>query len=327
MDVCAWWTRHYSGATVSGPRPFVLVVNPRAAAGRALTRLPALESALREAGGEFEVRQTRGPRDATRIVRQALNEGAAGIAVMGGDGTFSEAACGFFDEDGVPADTDAWLGLLPCGTGGDFSRTLGIRDDPVGSARRMLEIEPRPIDCGWIKYVSHEGTPTGRAFLNIASFGAAGLVDKYANEGPKWIGGTPAFLLATVRALARYRAKTVRVTVDGAEPEVHAVTNVAVANGRYFGGGMHIAPEAAIDDGVLDIVTILATPLVNQARYGHRMYDGTVLSVPFVEHRRGRRIVAESVDDDEVLLDVDGEAPGRLPATLEIHPGVLRLRA
>jgi diacylglycerol kinase family enzyme len=116
--------------------------------------------------------------------------------------------------------------------------------------------------------------------------------------------------------------------VDDRAPEEHVITNVAVANGRYFGGGMHVAPEAVIDDGLLDVVTIESMPLLTQGRMMRRMYDGTLLSVPGVGHQRGRRVVAESVDPNEhVLLDIDGEAPGRLPATFELHPGALRLRA
>jgi YegS/Rv2252/BmrU family lipid kinase len=309
-------------------RPFVLVVNPRAAAGRAEARLPEIEGALRRSGGEFETRATRGPRDATRIVREALGEGAPGVAVVGGDGTFSEAACGFFTADGDLSKTDAWFGPIPCGTGGDFSRTLGIRGEPVETAAKLLTVTPRKVDCGWISYIDHDGEPAGRAFLNIASFGVAGLVDQLVNDGPKWVGGTPAFLLGTVRAIVRYRPQHVRVTIDDGKPVESIVTNVAVANGRYFGGGMHVAPTAKIDDGLLDVVTIESMPLLTQGRMMRRMYDGTVLDVAGVRHGRGGRVYAEPVEPGErVLLDIDGEAPGRLPATLVLHPGAISLRA
>jgi len=290
--------------------------------------VPEIEAALRDAGGEFETRPTLGPRDATRLVREALAEGAGGIAVIGGDGTFSEAADGFFTESGDLIETDAWLGPIPMGTGGDFSRTLGIRGDPVGAAARLLSREPRAIDCGYIRFVDHDGRPAARAFLNIASFGVAGLVDKLVNEGPKWMGGTSAFLLGTARALGRYRPQLVRVTVDDTEPVEEAITNIAVANGRYFGGGMHVAPEAKIDDGLLDVVTIGEASLTTQAMSFRRMYDGKIRQASHVAYRHGKRVVAEPADPNEhVLLDIDGEAPGRLPATFELRPGALRLRA
>lgn len=313
---------------MSADLPFVLVVNPRAAAGRAARALPDIEAALRRGGGEFETRPTKGPRDATRIVREALTAGASGIAVVGGDGTFSEAANGFFEEDGAPIETSAWLGPLPCGTGGDFSRAIALRGDLVGTAERLMTKEPRPIDCGWISFIDHDGQKSGRAFLNIASFGVAGLVDQLVNDGPKWMGGTPAFLLGTVRAIVRYRPQRVRMTVDGGEPAESDITNIAVANGRYFGGGMHVAPEAAVDDGLLDVVTIPSMPLLTQGRMMRHMYDGTILDVDGIEHRRGTRVYAEPVDAAEhVLLDIDGEAPGRLPATFELRAGALLLRA
>src|SRR5690606_7250009 len=123
--------------------PFLLVVNPRAGAGLAHQRLPALRKALEETGARFDVALTEAPRDATRIVREALREGMRGIAVVGGDGTLNEAVNGFFDEEGAPIAEDAWLGPLPCGTGGDLRRTLGIsrRIDPM--VTRMIWARPR----------------------------------------------------------------------------------------------------------------------------------------------------------------------------------------
>lgn len=313
---------------MSAETPLVLVANPWAAAGRAESRIPAVEGALRAAGATFSTRRTEGPRDATRIVREALQQGARGIVVVGGDGTFSEAVNGFFDDRGKPVETDAWLGPVPCGTGGDFSRTLALPGDVGDAATRMLAAEPRAVDCGWLTYLDHQGAPAGRAFLNIASFGLGGLVDQLANSGPKWIGGKSAFLLATVRAALRYAPARISLQVDDGEAVETIISNVAVCNGRYFGGGMHIAPGALIDDGLLDVVTVEARPLLPLIGLMRHLYDGTILEQSGIHHRRGARIVAEAVDGGtEVLLDVDGEAPGRLPATFEVRRAALRLRA
>jgi len=313
---------------VSAEPPFVLIANPRAAAGRAAARIPEVEEALRAAGGNFVTQHTQGPRDATRLVREALAVGAPGVAVLGGDGTFSEAVNGFFEEDGTRIETDAWLGPLPCGTGGDFSRTLEIPRDMGRAAERLLHTEPRAIDCGWLTYCDHTGAPASRAFLNITSFGVGGLVDQLVNDGPKWIGGRPAFLLGTLRAVLRYDPPDVRIRIDDSDPVEAKITNIAVCNGRYFGGGMHIAPEARIDDGLFDVVTVEARPLLPQISLLRHLYGGTILEQPGIQHRRGSRIFAEPVDDrDHVLLDVDGETPGRLPATFEMQAGTIRLRA
>lgn len=312
--------------------PFLLVVNPRAGAGRAEKHVPALTRALRDAGARFDVARTSGPRHATTIVREALQRGAGGIAVVGGDGTLSEAVNGFFDGEGRDLGGDAWLAPLSCGTGGDFRKTIGSVNVGARGAgiealvRRMIDAVPRAVDVGWLEHVADDGRPAQRAFLNIASFGAGGLVDRLVNETPKWIGGTPAFFLGTMRALARYRPQRVRVTLDDGAPRETEIVNLAVANGRVFGGGMQIAPEAAIDDGLFDVVG-LEMSVRASIRLTARVYAGRHLGQPGVTFERARVVRAEPVvAGDVVLLDVDGEAPGRLPATLTVRAGAVRLK-
>lgn len=308
--------------------PFVLVVNPRAGAGAAQRVLPALQRALEREGARFEVRLTEAPRDATRIVREVLKAGEhAGIAVVGGDGTLSEAVNGFFEEDGSAIAEDVWLSPLPCGTGGDFRKTIGRSKDIDTMARQLVGAEVRRVDVGWLSFVDDDGEPAQRAFINIASFGLGGIVDRKVNEGPKWMGGTAAFLLGTLRAMIGYRNQHVRVTVDDEAPYELAILNLAIANGRYFGGGMHIAPRATIDDGLFDIVGLKMSALESLTRT-HEIYRGTHLSRDDVWHTRARRVYAEPVKEGEiVLLDIDGEAPGALPATFEVKAGALSLRA
>ncbi|HJL14487.1 MAG TPA: YegS/Rv2252/BmrU family lipid kinase [Sandaracinaceae bacterium LLY-WYZ-13_1] len=306
--------------------PFRLIVNPHAGAGAAARRLPALERALKRAEARYEVAPTRGPGDATRLVREALEAGVAGVAVVGGDGTLSEAVNGFFDASGAPIAPDAWLGPLPCGTGGDFRRTVGMSKRIEPMVTRMLWARPRRIDAGWLEYVDDAGEPARRAFLNIASFGLGGKVDRVVNESPKWMGGTPAFLLGTLRAMVGYRNQRVRLRLDDGPPREAAILNVAIANGRYFGGGMQIAPRAELDDGLFDVVSLEMGPR-EALTSTTAVYLGAHLDRDDVRFERAARVHAEPVDPTErVLLDVDGEAPGALPATFALRPGALRLR-
>lgn len=303
-----------------------LVVNPRAGAGKASERLPRLLRALREAGAEPIVHHTRRAGHATPIVRKLLRRGAAGVAVVGGDGTVNEALNGFFDESGEPIRARAWLGPLPCGTGGDFRKTAGIPEEPEAMARRLVGATPRPIDVGWVTFVDHEGRDAGRAFLNVASFGIGGLVDRLVNESPKWMGGRAAFFVGSLRAMTQYRNRLVRFRVDDQEPREARVINVAIANGQFFGGGMHIAPEASLDDGLFDVVSLERQGIAEQLTLAKPLYDGTLLGQQGVTFTRGQRIRAEPLEGLPVELDVDGEAPGRLPATFELRSDVLELR-
>jgi YegS/Rv2252/BmrU family lipid kinase len=311
---------------------FSLVVNPRAGAGRAERHLPRVLRALESAGARFEVLRTSRPGDATQLVREALLRGTEGVAVIGGDGTLNEATNGFFvDEKALRP--DAWLAPLSCGTGGDFRKSIGSvnvarnGDGVEELVRRMLASTPRAIDVGALRFKTHEGGDASRIFLNITSFGVGGLVDQLVNDTPKWMGGGPAFFVGTLRALARYKPARVRLRIDHGAPIEEVITNIAVANGRFFGGGMHIAPNAELDDGHFDVITMRATPIVEALRLAPKLYRGAHLSAPSVAAARGRRVDAEPADPrTHVLLDVDGEAPGRLPASFEVLPRALRIR-
>jgi YegS/Rv2252/BmrU family lipid kinase len=306
---------------------FVLVVNPRAGAGRAKRRLSALTEALAREGARFEVRETEGPRDATRIVRAALAEGAEGIAAVGGDGTLHECVNGFFDDEGRRFAREAWLGVLPAGTGGDFRRTLGLGADPEGAVRRMLAAKPRPIDVGSLEYERPDGSRALTMFVNIASFGLSGLVVDLVNDSPKFLGGRASFVLGTLRAMARYRNQKVALYLDDAAPRITTVQTVAIANGQYFGGGMHIAPNAVLDDGLFDVTILEDMTPIEALRLTRATYDGSLLSQRKVASFRASVVRAEPLGTDTLALDVDGETPGRLPATFRNRAGALLLRA
>jgi YegS/Rv2252/BmrU family lipid kinase len=307
--------------------PFLVVVNPSAGAGRGRERLATAEAVFRREGADYTVSSTRGPRDATRIVREALADGTKGVAVLGGDGTLHEAVNGFFDERGQSVANGAWLGVLPGGTGGDFRKAVGLTRDIEASVHHLLKAEPRPIDVGEIHYRDHDGADARSMFINIASFGISGLVVQLVNDAPKALGGTASFLIGTLRAMMQYRNRRVRITVDGGPPRETSIVTMAVANGQYFGGGMRIAPRAELSDGWLDVVGLEDMSVIQQLRLTPHMYRGTVLGQPGVIRHRGREIVAEPADDaGPILLDVDGEAPGSLPATFRVREACLMLK-
>lgn len=308
---------------------FLLIANPEAGAGRARLLLDALERALRDRDASFETATTQHAGHATQLVREGLGRGLEGIAVVGGDGTFNEAVNGFFTPDGTRLGQGAWFAPLPAGTGGDFRRTAQLREDVPGMVNALLGATARPIDCGWLTFVGDDGSPEHRAFVNIASFGMGGVVDRIVNSTPKWLGGRASFFLGSLRGLRQYRNRRVRLTLDDGPSRVTEIANVAVANGRFFGGGMKIAPRAVLDDGFFDVVGLEHLSKLQTIALTGKIYGGSHLASRGVTCARARKVVAEPLDVDgrHVLLDVDGEAPGRLPATFEMRPGALLLRA
>lgn len=309
-------------------------VNPASANGRTGARWPSLAAALRAELGDFSVGLTSGPRQAGALVRRALEGGATRIVSVGGDGTHNEVLQGFFPptdaagaalEPGAPLAPDAALHIIPTGTGGDLRRTLGL-PAATRDAISALGGVARTVDVGHLVYTSASGQPQAAYFLNVASFGLSGLVDKLVNESNKALGGRLTFLLGVVRGSLTYRNQRVRLTLDDAAPIERTVNCVAAANARFYGGGMQIAPNAEMSDGLFDVVVVGDMGALEVARGLGRIYAGRHLDLPKIEAMRCRRLRAEPTAPDQVvLLDMDGEQPGQLPATLTVIPGALRL--
>jgi len=302
----------------------VVVVNPRSAGGKTERRWPQLRQIIHEAYGPFEERFTAGPGDGTTLARDALKGGAELVVALGGDGTINEVVNGFFDGE-QPVAAGAAFGVLPSGSGGDFVKTLGTAKD-LRAAAAQLKSAPKKIDVGRLTFVGHDGAEQRRHFINITSFGISGLVDQYVNQSSKPLGGTVAFALASLRAGTKYKNAKVRLTLDGRPPRDGKIYTVAVANGRYFGGGMKVAPEARLDDVLFDVVTLGDFGFSDLLLRGLDIYSGKHVTNPKVTIHRARRVEATPENGEEVLLDVDGEQPGRLPATFELLPHALTVR-
>jgi diacylglycerol kinase (ATP) len=310
----------------TGTSPPVIVINPMSAGGETRRRWPEVEGALRDALGEFRPLFTERGGHATELARTALREGARLVVAVGGDGTLNEVVNGFFEGD-RPVAPEAVLGILPLATGGDCIKTLGTSRKLAEAAHTLAHGTPRTIDLGRLQYIQHDGTPATRYFINITSFGIGGLVDRYVNQSHKLLSGKASFFLATVRASLTYKNARCRIALDDGPVIQQPIYIVAVSNGRFFGGGMKIAPDAEMDDGQFDVVTIGDVSMMTMMRHSSKIYRGTHIGLPHVSMQRARKVVAEPVDTgDEVLLDVDGEAPGRLPATFELLPRAIRIQ-
>lgn len=307
------------------PRTTV-IVNPKSQGGRLGKRWPEIAETLTRAF-PYDVFHTSGVGDATKLAREALGKGAERIVAIGGDGTINEVANGFF-VDGKPIAPDACLGIVPFGTGGDFRRTLELPSEPADAAKVLVANHKKKIDIGKLELTGHDGQPMLRMFINIASFGVSGHLDRMINEGGKKLGRIGYFTTG-VRATLSYKNQRVQLRFDGDSAGRIEVTayNVAVANGKFFGGGMKIAPDAEIDDGKFD-VTVVGDLGVMQLMTGfaRQVYSGAHLKTKGISVRRAKVVEAEPINpNDKVEFDVDGEHLGRLPARFEVMPQALWL--
>ncbi|MFN7134316.1 MAG: diacylglycerol/lipid kinase family protein, partial [Myxococcales bacterium] len=244
---------------------------------------------------------------------------------VGGDGTINEVVNGFF-EDGKPVSERAALGVIPRGTGGDFRKSFGWSTDLKEAAARLKGEGTRPLDVGRVSFTTNEGGESARYFANIASLGVSGQVDYEVNHSSKALGGKLSFALGSLKAMLKYNDCRVRMSLDDKPAHEVLVTTLAVANGQYFGGGMWVAPDAKPDDGEFDITLWSGYRLKDFVLKANAMYTGGHVNLPGTTRYRARKVKAEPCDNQAVLLDIDGEQPGRLPALFEILPGALRLK-
>ncbi len=299
-----------------------MIVNPAAAAGAAGRRWDRIAKLLRSSLGDFEHVVTQAPGDATTLSLAALHDGIEMVVAVGGDGTLNEVVGGFFD-GAVPVAPNAVLGIVALGTGCDFGRTIGPADLESACAR-LGGRKTRSIDVGLARFTAHGGAPAMRIFINVVSFGVGGLVASLVSPRLKAVSGQLAFTVATLRALAVYRDRTVVLEFDDMPPRSLAITNCAFGNGRFFGAGMQVAPAAQLDDGELDVTIWSGFGLLDFIRKRHTLYDGSHVREPGARVLRTRRAIATS--ESMVLLELDGESVGTLPLQLEVLPGALRLK-
>lgn len=299
------------------------IVNPRAAGGRLGRGWPAAEGRLTSLVQDPQVTFTTGAGSAAALAREALEAGERDLCVVGGDGTVNEAVNGILSAaDAVQR--GARLTILPVGSGHDYAKTLGLPSG-LGRAAETLRSEAfREVDVGRATYRTLEGREETRHFANILEAGVGGRVVERVNRSRKPLGGRVAFLWATLTALLSYENPAVRVEVDGRPLAEGPMNSVIVANGRYFGSGLQPAPQAELDDGLLDVVLFGDIGAGEAIRNLGRLRRGEHLGLETVKHRRGREVTAAS--DARVLTEMDGELVGRLPLRAEILPRRLRVR-
>ncbi len=303
----------------------VAILNPQAAGGSVRRRWREYEPAIRRRIPHLEVRWSERPWHAAELTEQALEQGAELIVVVGGDGTLHEAVNGFLAR-GTSPNSQARLGYLPMGTGGDFQRTLQVPTSPEAAAAYLAEGRVAAIDVGRVRFLGAGGeTVSQRYFVNLLSFGMGGDVSVAAkNNILTKVDGKAAFLLATLQVFFRYPGKSVDLEFDGEETLLGVdITNVAVGNGQYHGGGMHPCPEASLTSGLLDVTVIDHLSWFELLRDLPVLYSNDIYKHPKVRGHKVRKLVARS--SDVVRAEVDGEAAGALPLEVTVLPGVLPL--
>lgn len=300
----------------------VFIVNPKAGDGSTGSDWPLIKSLAEDRLGRFEAYFTGGPGDAGEIARRAITGGAQQLVCVGGDGTLNEVVNGLLGTENSRG-ADVQLGFIPDGTGCDIVRTISIPADVGQAVAVIADGHTRRVDVGRLFFQDHNDNRVCRYFHNVASFGIGGEVAQRVNRSSKRFGPFFAFIWATLLTIFLFGKKDVRLTIDDQPESVHRVWNVAIANGQFHGGGMWIAPGAAVDDALFHVTVIGDLSLAEVLRNLSRLYNGRIAEIKKVTMLTARKVEARS--DEAVLLEIDGEQPGRLPAVIDILPGALNM--
>jgi YegS/Rv2252/BmrU family lipid kinase len=286
--------------------PLALLVNPHSGHGRALKRLPTVEAALDARRVEFRVQRTRGLEHGVEHALRAIEAGEVPV-VMSGDGLVGAIG-------GAMAGAETPLGILPGGRGNDLARVLGIPTEPEAAVEALLSGNTRLIDVG---------EANGKRFLCIASAGFDSEANRIANEATL-LRGNLVYAYAALRALIRWKPARFTIRVDDERTRFTGYT-VAVANSRAYGGGMFVAPDAELDDGRFDVVTIGEVGKLRFVSNLPKVFKGTHVEQDEVRVFRAAHL--ELSASKPFALYADGEHITDLPASLRVLPRALRVLA
>jgi YegS/Rv2252/BmrU family lipid kinase len=286
--------------------PLTLLVNPASAHGRTSKLLPAVEQQLDSLRIPFRVERTRGLDDGVARALRAVEAGEVPV-VMSGDGLVGAVG-------GAMAGSQTPLGIVPGGRGNDLARVLGIPDDPTGAVAVLAAGESRRIDVG---------EANGKRFLGIVSVGFDSEANRIANE-TTLMRGNLVYAYAAIRTLLSWKPGRFTVRV-GDERMRFSGYSVSVANSRAFGGGMYIAPDAELDDGEFDIVTVGEVGKLRFVGNLPKVFKGTHVQEDEVRVFRASQL--ELTASRPFPVYADGEHLTDLPATLRVLPRALDVLA
>ena len=285
----------------------VVVVNPTAGRGKAGKLVGRADRILHEKGIDHVMRVSESAEDLERKVRAAAVEGAAVVAVLGGDGSVSAAANGLLG-------TDAALAVFPGGTGDDFAKAIGAGHF---NAAVSLMADPKIHKIDVVRVTMGNVV---RHFVNVAGAGFDSEVNETANAMKMNLGGTGTYVAAVVKTLARFSPAHYDIGIDDLELSLDAMLTV-VGSGISYGGGMKVLPAASMDDGVLDVCIVEALSKAAFLRAFPRVFTGSHTKHPKIQMHRGRRITLQA--DRPMRIHADGEQVGPLPAVFQVVPAAL----
>ncbi len=296
-----------------------VIVNPAAGGYSIRRKWPRIRRQLRDIGLSFDYAYTEGVGHAIELARTAADSGCRYLIAVGGDGTVNEVANGILCSTGSGSTI---LGIVSAGTACSFARSVGIPQGYIDACSLLTGQGRLLIDVGVVEY-TREGQYVRRFFVNEADVGFGAAVIEALQDLPKHLGPNINYIhrvFRGLRSLFNYRNKHVTLHV-GNEVESICICTVVVANGCYLGGGMYIAPQAKLDDGLLDMVIAGDTGRLEMLKIWPMLYRGSHITHPKIRVKKVTRVTIQP--SGPVLVEADGELLGECPASFWVVPSAL----
>ena len=299
-----------------------VIINPHSSNKGTLETWIQKKELLKKSIGEFDYEFTKQRDDATTITSKALKDGYTWIIAIGGDGTINESINGFF-ENGLLINKDAVFSFIMLGTGSDFVKSFNLPSHLDQKIQYLKDAKTSPIDLIKITTKKHIFYSN-----NVSSIGLGADVAFMVNHSKaintlKKLNGKIAFFMASFIGLLMFRNKNVEYETNGIKQKVK-IKELVIANGKYYGGSMLIAPNASIDDGLLDIILLKNLSIFDFIIHNPKLYKGKHLNLKEVEEIKTQKISIDS--DEKIKIQVDGEVRGVLPASFEIEKSILKVK-
>lgn len=293
-------------------RKILVIINPVAGKGKTVEIIPKLKEkmALHINTIEYKILLSNYAGEITAIAKHHYEQGFREFIAVGGDGTLSELINGF----DLPFDKNIKIGIIPLGTGNDFVKNICDVGDVDNIIESIIQNRTRLIDIGIVNDFK---------FINVCSFGIDGPIIKDTEKYKKLLPGQLAYLFSTLKAGVTFKPKKAHVDVDGKTYDGNMIL-IAIANGKYFGGGMNICPDAILDDGVFDICLVKDVTKFKFMREISKVYSGRLGEVEEVKYISGSDIKVH-VEDGDYHINVDGNLVGMTPAKIKIEKKAIQV--
>ncbi|MEI8004834.1 MAG: diacylglycerol kinase family protein [Bacteroidota bacterium] len=298
-------------------KTWYFIVNPNAGSRKGVRDWPKISRLIRESGIQHETVLTTHREHAIDLAVDCIRQGYRRIAVVGGDGTLNEVLNGIVIQKKIDP-KDIFLGMIPVGTGNDWCRSFNIPFDYKKALAVLMQEKTFVQDVGKVTHYHHD-KPSVRYFMNVAGMGYDALVNKKTNMmKDKGRGGPLTYFYFVFASLFQYRFMEAVIEVDGKKVFKGEIFSMNVGICKYNGGGMMQVPFAVPDDGLLDVTLIMKAPKYMVIQHVRKLYDGSLVNLPFVKTFKGKEIRIRSTG--RVFLETDGESLGHTPFTFEIIP-------